>query len=149
MTPRIRWFCDFPHSPRRLATSIALDEPISVIPQDIYGATGITVDFNLPLWAGRENQVPQWRGMPCKLGVATIVLGNGFHRVPSGGYAAQTLKILVRVPDQDPICPPQTILLGNEFFIHYGTHLHLRFGVLHIATWPPAADYTLGEFVFP
>jgi hypothetical protein len=128
---------------------LALDEPISVITKDIFDTLEVTVNFDVPSWAGRQAYIPSWRGMPCRIGLARFNMVNPNVAAAHGGYSAQEFNVLVRVPDQDPIAPPPTILLGNEFFHHYRMHLHVRFGVLYPVAWPPPCNVSIGDLVYP
>ena len=70
--------------------------------------------------------MPPWRGVTCHFGAVAVRFLNEIE-----GEGPITLNVLVLVPDREPPGPRlRHVLLGTEFFRHYGFRVLISFDAI-------------------
>jgi hypothetical protein len=98
--------------------------PYSILPDSVREGGGFQVQGADAFWEGRP--VPPWRGIPCRPGFLQLRLNDELVADNPIDF-----RVLVLVPDRNPSGPrPEHILLGAEFFTHYGLRVTFDYSAI-------------------
>ncbi len=104
--------------------ALATEVSISVLPPRVVANLQLDV-LPLPGWVGR--QVPDWCGIPCRIGY--LILDFPVEASP----APIRLVVWVRVPERSEPWMPAYLLLGTHFLRHYQAEVSIELARVNYA----------------
>jgi hypothetical protein len=94
---------------------IATGEPYSIVPPQLRHDIDM-IDRPEPAWTG---DVPEWRGIPCRVGRVELWL-------PTATGVYRGFSLLALLPRRESPDAPPYVHLGLQFFLEYAVELTLR-----------------------